>query len=85
MNLFLPPDWPKVTEEEFWQLMGRVNWERDAYGNGEYFNAIGYEEWYPQEYTSGAVRTCSRPRRVGIHIEGGNYYIDPTFFKKVEA
>lgn len=85
MNISIPKEFSEVDEDLFWILMKHVNFKRDAYSNGEYFNAIGFEKPYPQPLADGTVRTDMMPRRVAIHTTDERYFVDETFFARVDG
>lgn len=41
VNIYIPPSFEEVTEQEFEYLMGNLNVRRDAFCDGEYYYAEG--------------------------------------------
>lgn len=37
MNLIIPDAWKEVTKWTFYEVLNTLNWERDAFGDGEYY------------------------------------------------
>lgn len=82
MNVCPPHDFTEVDKPTFDALMEQVNFNRDAWCGGEYYNAIGRETHYMQKFSDGSVRQMFHERRVGFHCDKSDrWYVDPTFFK----
>lgn len=83
MEITTPKNWPEVPVDEFWSLMSDVNWSRDAYCGGEWFNAIGQEVNSLTFYADGRAFTEKLPRRIAIHTTNDRYFVNPQFFSTV--
>lgn len=87
MELYIPKDFVEVSSEEFWHLLGNINWTRDAFCGGEDFRAKDFTK--RRDIHDGLIEM--RSKKVGVHAytygvpNSDRYLIDPTFFKPVEA
>jgi len=72
VEISIPTNFAEVSAEEFWHLLGNINWSREAYCGGEYFEAKDFARRRVgiHAYTHGVPNS-------------DRYLIDPTFFKPV--
>lgn len=77
MELHIPDSYVEIDRQQFLNLLDGMNWEREAYSNGENFYARG-REWR-MEQRNGMMEMVKL--RVAIHTADDRHYIDPTFFK----
>lgn len=81
MNLTIPRGFVQVSETTFLHLLSGLNWTRDGWGDGEYYDAIGWDRPIPESLAFDQTIGEMRPRHVGVRLLRGEYWIDPTFFK----
>lgn len=81
MELHIPDSYIEIDRQQFLNLLDGMNWEREAYSNGENFYAKGREWRMEQRYADGRVITEMQKLRVAIHTADDRHYIDPTFYK----